>query len=178
MKAEELKQVLEDHLKWLDGAGGRRADLTDANLTDANLTRAYLPSTNLTRANLTDVNLSGANLSGASLSDADLTDANLTRADLTRADLSGASLSDADLTDADLYGTIGNMRQVKSLQLETYPITYTKDRLQIGCKNYSFEKWQSFTDYEIQELDGDRALAFWRKWKTTIFKIVEMSPAE
>lgn len=50
MNANELKKILDLHIKWWNGEmGGIRADLSDANLR---------------RANLSDANLSGANLSG------------------------------------------------------------------------------------------------------------------
>jgi uncharacterized protein YjbI with pentapeptide repeats len=89
----ELKQILENHEKWLLGTeGGVRADLRGANLSDANLRGA-----NLSDANLSDANLRGANLRGANLSDA-----NLRGADLRGADLRGANLSDANLSGANL----------------------------------------------------------------------------
>ena len=74
MTKEEIAAVLADHLKWLRGEGGKRA--------------------NLSRANLSRADLSGANLSGADLTDADLSGANLSGADLTDANLSGAKIND------------------------------------------------------------------------------------
>jgi hypothetical protein len=49
--------------------------------------------------------------------------------------------------------------------------------MQIGCKRHTFEEWQEFTDQQIIEMDGKTALSFWRKWKKTIFTLVEMAPA-
>ena len=100
-----LEDVLEQHKMWLNGEGGRRANLTDAmlsraNLTDAILTRANLTDAILTRANLTRANLTGADLTGANLTDAILTGADLTGADLTDAILTRANLTRANLTDA------------------------------------------------------------------------------
>ena len=76
-KSINLKQVLEDHKKWLKGdLGGERADLSGADLYGANLSGAYLSGANLYGANLSGANLSGANLSGADLSGANLYGAN------------------------------------------------------------------------------------------------------
>ena len=80
----------------------------------------------------------------------------------------------ADLSAADLFGTIGNMKEIRSMQLETYTITFTKDVLQIGCKNYSHSEWQEFTDDQIDEM-ADNAIEFWHKWKDFIFKAIELS---
>ena len=91
MNAEALRDILENHKKWLTNNGGDRANLIWANLSGADLRGADLSGANLSRANLSDANLSDANLSDANLSDANLSDANLSGANLSRANLSGAS---------------------------------------------------------------------------------------
>ena len=93
----DLKKILDEHLLWLNGEGGSRADLRGANLFGANLSDADLRG-----ADLSCANLSGANLFGANLSDADLPGADLSCANLRGANLFGANLSDADLPGADL----------------------------------------------------------------------------
>ena len=182
MTKEELNNILELHKKYLVNDGGKRADLRGTDLREADLHKA-----DLSCANLCDANLCGADLSNADLRGADLLGANLNGADLCDADLSGATLefvdlSDANLRNANLSGatlrdTIGNMKQIKSLQIEKYTIVYTSDIIQIGCKNYTIEKWKNFNDDTISEMDAG-ALEWWKKWKETIFKIIEMSPAE
>ena len=92
MDNKRLKEVLEQHKKWLDSRScmeviGERADLSGADLR---------------RADLSGANLSGADLRRADLSGADLSDADLSGADLSGADLSGANLSDANLSGANL----------------------------------------------------------------------------
>ena len=44
---QELKEILEDHLKWLNNGCGTRADLHDADLHDADLCSANLCGANL-----------------------------------------------------------------------------------------------------------------------------------
>ena len=101
----------------------------------------------------------GANLCGA----------NLYRDNLYRADLRGANLRGANLC-----GAIGNMREVFSLQLSTWRITFTKDTLCIGCEQYSIEAWKSFSDEKISEMSVS-ALDFWKTWKDFIFLAIEKS---
>ena len=110
----DLKKILDEHLLWLNGEGGSRADLrganlfganlSDADLRGANLSDADLPGADLSCANLRGADLSGADLSCANLRGANLFGANLSDADLPGADLSGANLSDADLRGANLRG--------------------------------------------------------------------------
>lgn len=57
MIANELKDILSEHQKWLDGDGGKRANLCDADLRGADLRGA-----NLRGANLRDADLCGANI--------------------------------------------------------------------------------------------------------------------
>lgn len=113
------------------------------------------------------VNLRRSNLSRSDLSDSDL----------RRSNLSDSNLSNSNLRRSNLWDCTGNMSEIKSGQLETYQFAYTADRLQIGCKNHSIDEWKNFSDREILEMDGKKALTFWKKWKDIIFQIIEMSPA-
>ena len=88
----DLKKILDEHLLWLNGEGGSRANLSDADLSDADLSCANLRNADLRCANLSDADLRGADLFGANLRGANLRNADLRNADLCRADLCGASI--------------------------------------------------------------------------------------
>ena len=114
-------------------------------------------------------NLIGANLIDANLSYANLSDANLTRANISRANLIGADLSYC----------AGERSIIKSIFVsDIYPITYTNKVIQIGCERHCILEWWEFDDRRILEMDGKKALKFWREWKDTIKMIIEKSPAE
>jgi hypothetical protein len=100
----DIKQVLNDHKKWLRGAGGEQAYLCGANLDFAQLSGADLRSADLRGAKLTDADLSGADLSNADLRGANLSCASLRVATLRHTDLQGADLSYAEIYTADLFG--------------------------------------------------------------------------
>jgi hypothetical protein len=110
VKADDLKTILADHVKWLmNENGGKRAYLQSAYLQGAYLQGANLQDANLQGANLQDANLRGANLQGANLQSAylqgaNLQDANLQSAYLQDAYLQGANLQDANLQSAYLQG--------------------------------------------------------------------------
>lgn len=154
MNKEELAVIIENHGKWLrDEAGGVRADLSGADL-------------------------SGADLRGADLRGADLRGANLSSADLGGANLSSAYLGGANLCGAGLLSCSGERNRIKSIFVsDVYAITYTSDALQIGCQRHKISDWWEFDDRRIAEMDGNRALKFWREWKDTIRMIIEKSPA-
>ena len=113
--------------------------------------------------------LGGANLRGANLEGADLQGA-----DLRSADLRGANLQGANLQGADFNYCIGNMREIKSLQLDTWMISFSKDILNIGCETHTIDEWFNFTDKEIDSM-GNNALSWWLKWKDYIKLTIELS---
>lgn len=118
---------------------------------------------------LCNADLSSANLRGADLRDADLSGANLHNTDLRY-----ANLSNADLHNADLRWCIGDMREIKSAQFDTYMVTWSKEALAIGCQQHPIEDWRQFDDTTITNMDRD-ALLWWKKWKLVLQQIIELS---
>jgi uncharacterized protein YjbI with pentapeptide repeats len=141
--------------------------LREANLQWANLQWANLRESDLREADLREANLQWANLRESDLREANLREANLQWADLREANLQGANLQ----------GATGNQREVISLQTLKYPITYTKDAIQIGCQQHSIEEWESFDDRAIRCMD-EGALDWWKSHKAWLFKAIELNPAK
>ena len=92
--------------------------------------------------------------------------------------LYGADLGGADLGGAYLRGVHGVNKYIKCIQVDTYPITYTSDTMQIGCEHHTIDSWREFDDERIVEMDGKTALKWWRRNKDWIFQTIEHSPAE
>ena len=109
MNANELKNILKLHKKWLNNEeGGLKANLRGAILYRADLRGAILYR----------VDLRGADLRGANLRGADLRETNLRGAILYRADLREADLRETDLSGADLRGA--NLREAKNIPFIPY----------------------------------------------------------
>lgn len=77
MKQEKLNEIIAEHAKWLEGHGGKRANLKRASLYGANLCGADLRGANMCHADLCVAHLHGANLHHANLHCANLTGARL-----------------------------------------------------------------------------------------------------
>ena len=139
-------------------------------LHGAHLSRADLSGANLSRADLSRADLSGANLRGA----------NLRWASLREANLSGANLREADLREADLRCS-GNMRQLRTMQIDTWQIGYTPDTLQIGCQRHAIDKWARWnTDAGrawIAKMDP-AALAWADRNLDLVLAVIAANPAE
>jgi hypothetical protein len=197
--AVELAEIIEKHRKWLDGEeGGDRASLVGVNLVGVNLDGASLDGASLDRASLGGASLVGASLVGASLVGASLVGArldgvNLDGASLDRASLGGASLVGASLVGASLVGAslvgaslgeiaslcgcLGNLSEIKSIQCSLWHVTYTAERMQIGCQLHTLAEWWAFTGDEIGAMDS-RASDWWLDWKPLLQAIIEVSPAK
>ena len=72
-----IQKILEDHKKWLEYSGGKRADLSGTDLRGADLSEEDLREAILSRTDLRDAYLIGANLRGADLRGADLRGADI-----------------------------------------------------------------------------------------------------
>ena len=111
-------------------------------------------------------NLDGANLDGADLRSADLYGANLRGANLYGANLYGANLDGADLRSANLYG-----EKIKKSPLSVVGLHYwcliSDGYMRLGCKRFTHDEWENFSDDEISDMDG-RALEFWKQWKAPL----------
>ena len=158
MEQEQLKEVFRLHKLWLeDHKDGVRANLIGANLRTANLRTADLRWANLRQVNLIGANLIGTNLEGAYLGGADL---------------GGANLYEANLGGANLRYCIGNSKQIKTIQTETYYITYTDKVMAIGCKQHTIEEWFNFDDETIDKMNKGTSLEWWAKWKPRLQDII------
>ena len=70
------------------------------------------------------------------------------------------------------------MREIKSIKVETYPITYTGTVMQIGCERHEIKEWFEFDDERIFEMDGEGALKFWKKWRGLLIQILDYKQAD
>ena len=183
MKQEVLNEILEFHKMWLNSEkGGKRANLKYADLRGSDLRRANLKYVDLIGSALRGSDLRGADLRGSDLRGADLRraylrntdlrDVDLRDADLRDVDLRDVDLRDVDLRDVDLRDCIGNNKEIKSLQIGTYLISYTKNILNIGCKSHTLDEWKVFTDDEISKMD-EYALEWWKLNKDIVIELVE-----
>ena len=110
-----------------------------------------------------------AYLSWADLSGAYLSRTNLSRANLSRTDLSGANLL-----------AYGDMKYLRTMQIDTWAIGYTHDTLQIGCQRHAIDKWRKWdTDAGrkwIAAMD-DNALEWAERNLALVLQIIDANPA-
>ena len=205
MDANELKEILNKHEKWLKGeSDGERAwlsganltntdlsgvnlcqadlsyaDLRDANLKDAKMSRANLYGAQLGNTVLRWANLSGATLNFAILTNADLTGANLSFANLYHSDLHRTNLSQADLSNAELCGVDWyhtNLVEAQLTDAKNIPF------IPMACPDSgSFIAWKSAYGYIVKLLipkDARRSSATTRKCRADKAKVLAIETKE
>ena len=118
-----------------------------------------------------------AAFSGVNLRGIDLRGIDLRGVDLRGANLNGIDLSGVNLNGVDLRFAVGNMSQVKSIFICTYPIIYTSEIMHIGWEGHTFEEWWSFTDERIDRMHEGGLLKWWHLNKDFIRSTVERFPA-
>ena len=181
---ERLDEVIRLHGLWLERSPeGVKANLCHKDLggldfRGANLERASLYKANLRGANLRGANLYKANLKWTVLKWTILEEANLYKASLVGANLGRASLIEAnlertDIKKAHLWSTIGDGDRIQTHKLGIYTLNIYDDRIQIGCKNQSFEEWMSFSDKEIDLMEEGYSLGWWKEYKDRVIELYE-----
>ena len=170
----DLKKILDEHLLWLNGEGGSRADLRNADLSNADLFGANLRGANLFGANLRDADLRNADLSNADLFGANLFGANLRGANLRGADLFGANLRDANLSNADLSNADLCEASIDQMMWNIYTVFYPLQCPESG--SYIGYKKASGLVVELEiPADARRSSATSRKCRASKAKVLSIT---
>jgi hypothetical protein len=68
------------------------------------------------------------------------------------------------------------MSEVKTLQFDTWLVTYTHDIMAIGCQSHSIDLWRKADTRWIAAMD-EKATEWWSKFGTIIIALIDASPA-
>jgi len=146
-----------------------------------------------------DYNLAGAIFDGAKLflcdfAGTDLSDisadgicchaTNFTGATFKNAHLSRAAYTETIFSNTDLWNVYGDGVYIISLQIGGKNVVYTSETLQINCLPFNLKDlwWMSDDDISVylEEHHADEMtemMAWWAKWRSQIYHIVNNHPA-
>jgi hypothetical protein len=164
MTADQIAAAIAAHKVWLEGRGGKRADMRGANMRGADMQGA---------------NMRGANMQGANMRDADMRDA-----DMRDADMQGADMRGADMQGADMQGAkIGNGQVVISLLRRAtrsdgyeFFLWHCKEGfyVQAGCRFFSYiESRQHWDGKRVGEDLGDETQDILDMFNKAIFRTTQ-----
>lgn len=60
------------------------------------------------------------------------------------------------------------------IYLKPYTVRFIEDRIYIGCQKHTIEEWDAFSYEEIDEMDYDESIHFWRKNKDFILSLAQL----
>jgi uncharacterized protein YjbI with pentapeptide repeats len=149
------------------GADFRRADFSRADFRQANFSRADFRQADFIGANFSDADFRQADFSRANFSDV-----NFRNADFRNADFRYANFRYANFSDTDFRYIKGNGKEIKHLHLLWY-VASVGNQLAIGCVQHPIEKWENFSDSEINDMH-ENALEWWKKHKEEVLTWVTL----
>ena len=155
MEQNELNKILREHKDWLDGNGGKQADLSSADLRGADLHFD----------DLRKADLHNADLRGADLHFDDLRGADLHGADLRGANLRGANLTYSSINQATTFSKKESIRKGMILDKpmtgykKTYEDVIIKVEIPAGAIVYSINNYKCRTNMaKIVDMGGKKLL--------------------
>jgi uncharacterized protein YjbI with pentapeptide repeats len=154
---EELKQILEDHKKWLesDGKEGNQANFENANLEGKSGHRA-----NFEKVNLKGVRFRNSNINHGMLNETILDSAVFYKASLKQADFRKAKLNNSDFRKADLTIARFQKAQLKEANFEKAILINTHLE-ETECQDANFRKAKfanaHFSDAKINRANLQKA---------------------
>ena len=77
-----------------------------------------------------------------------------------------------------LYICIAEDRSWIDVRGLSYDVTITRVGLFIGCKAYAHEEWKEFDDFAIFDMDGTKAIEFWKEYKELLLALCDIMADE
>ncbi|MFX3627590.1 pentapeptide repeat-containing protein [Campylobacter sp. LH-2024] len=139
------------------------------------LNEANLDGLDLNHLNFDNVFINGASFKNTILSNISSKNASFVECDFTKSDFSFCNLLNTEfeecvLKELILRDTIGDMKNIFSVVLDTYVMTFTNEFMNLGCDSKSIEDWRKTTTDDIED---DEQKWLWDYYKELIFEIID-----
>lgn len=139
------------------------------------LNEANLDGLDLNHLNFDNVFINGASFKNTILSNISSKNASFIECDFTKSDFSFCNLLNTEfeecvLKEIILRDTVGDMKNIFSVVLDTYVMTFTKEIMNLGCDSKSIEDWRKTTTDDIED---DEQKWLWDYYKELIFEIID-----
>lgn len=152
---EEVDEAITQHNLWQDSNGttGERAYFAHCVLDGLDLSEVDLSGAAFEETSLKGCNFKGSRMVSCSFRSSWLTDANLAHAWIQRSNFLGCDMTNVNLYNTETISTVGNGKELKTVNICKYFGVYTTDYLQFNCARKTIEWWRNATREEIIELD-------------------------
>lgn len=182
----EIKEINDQHILWIAGKGGERANFSGKTLWNLDLRDYPFVEADFSKCLIYDC-IMPHNLLNSSFKQAELISVNFQRCDLTHAafdqarcglvnfqgaKLGGATLNQTELKDCNFTKTNLRYCQLRVYTAGPWTAYIRPDFTSIGCQHHSNEDWKRFTNYQIDDMSS-QALKYWEENKKLIFMMMD-----
>ncbi|EMB8186410.1 pentapeptide repeat-containing protein, partial [Campylobacter coli] len=101
----------------------------------------------------------------ASFIDCDFSGASFNFCNFLRTEFENCIFENVDLRDC-----IGDMKNIFSVVVDTYVMTFTKTMMNLGCDTKTIKEWRNLS---VDDLEDEEQKWLWNYYKDTIFEIID-----
>ncbi|HDZ5093983.1 TPA: pentapeptide repeat-containing protein [Campylobacter jejuni] len=144
----------------LEGISLNNANLENLDLSGLNFDNVFINGTSFKNANLNDISSKNASFIDCNFSGVSFHFCNFLRTEFENCIFDNVSLRDC----------IGDMKNIFSVVIDTYVMTFTKTIMNLGCNSKSIDDWRKTNPDNI---DDEEQKWLWSYYKDTIFEIID-----
>lgn len=143
-----------------NGVSLNEANLEDLNLRALNFNNAFIINANFKNAYLSEISSKNATFIDCDFSGADLSFCNFLRTEFENCIFDGVNIRNC----------IGDMKNIFSIAIDTYVMSFTKTMMNLGCNTKTIEEWRNLT---TDNLEDEEQKWMWDYYKDVIFKLID-----
>jgi uncharacterized protein YjbI with pentapeptide repeats len=178
LSLSDVERVMQKHELWKYGSTspGQRAHFAYADLSGLDLTGIDFNMASFEYANLSNVNFTGCNLSKNSFRHSDCSGVNFSNTNLEYSNFMQADLSNAIFTPSVQLHCVGNGKELKTISVCKFLVTYSSHYMTIGCMHHSLDWWESCTLEDIENVYSDSDAAYLYGLISIVLSFVNQAP--
>lgn len=175
---QDVESILNRHEIWKNGSShvGMRAHFAYADLSGLDLTGLNFHMASFEYANLQNVNFSGCDISKSSFRHSNCTAANFSDTILDCSNFLYADLTETTFSPSCKLTCIGNGKQLKTINVCKFLVTYSSHYMTIGCMHHELDWWQSCTLSDIEEVYTNSDAAYLYSLIAVVLDFVNQAP--
>lgn len=175
---QDVETILNRHEIWKNGSShvGMRAHFAYADLSNLDLTGLDFNMASFEYANLQNVNFSGCDISKSSFRHSDCAGANFSNTVVDNTSFLYANLADTTFSSTTKLTCIGNGKQLKTINVCKFLVTYSSHYMTIGCMHHDLAWWQSCTLSDIEEVYTNSDAAYLYGLIAIVLDFVNQAP--
>ncbi len=139
-------------------------------LNNANLDNLDLSNLNFNDVFIINASFKNANLSEISSKNASFLDCDFSGASLYHCNFLNTELENSKFDNADLRDCVGDMKNIFTIAIDTYVMSFTKTHLSLGCQTKTINEWRNLSSNDFED---EEQKWLWDYYKDIMFQIID-----